>query len=199
MCLGGFFCKRLPFEPVGLRKEDHSHQCEWASSDLLNSWKREEAWICSSFKQGRSFSCALGHQHFWFLGLKTWTGTYTIIYLFHLATPFPSLWTANHETSWSLQLHASIYIHHTYIESINSTSLVAQMVKNLPIMQETQVWSLDQKDPWRREWLPTPLFLPREFGSQRSLVSYSPWVRKEALLSDEHFHFSFIMYYICVC
>ena len=26
-------------------------------------------------------------------------------------------------------------------------------------------------------------------------MSYSPWVREEALLSDEHFHFSFIMYY----
>ena len=31
-------------------------------------------------------------------------------------------------------------------------SLVAQMVKN-PAMQETQVRSLGQEDPWRREWL----------------------------------------------
>ena len=29
------------------------------------------------------------------------------------------------------------------------------MVKNLPAMQETQVQTLDQKIPWRREWLPT--------------------------------------------
>ena len=27
------------------------------------------------------------------------------------------------------------------------------MVKNLPVMQEIQVQSLSQKDPWRREWL----------------------------------------------
>ena len=26
--------------------------------------------------------------------------------------------------------------------------------------------------PWRREWLPTPVFLPGEFHGQRSLVSY---------------------------
>ena len=31
------------------------------------------------------------------------------------------------------------------------------------------------KIPWRREWPPTPEFLPGEFHGQRSLVSYSPW------------------------
>ena len=28
---------------------------------------------------------------------------------------------------------------------------------------------------WRREWLPTPLFLSGKFHSQSSLVGYSPW------------------------
>ena len=37
--------------------------------------------------------------------------------------------------------------------SQNWVSLVAQRVKNLPVMQETQVQSLGQEDPWRREWL----------------------------------------------
>ena len=37
--------------------------------------------------------------------------------------------------------------------SILGTSLVAQVVRNLPAMQETQVWSLE-KIPWRRQWLP---------------------------------------------
>ena len=31
------------------------------------------------------------------------------------------------------------------------TSLVAQLVKNLPVMQETQVRSLGQKDPLEKE------------------------------------------------
>ena len=35
-------------------------------------------------------------------------------------------------------------------------SLVAQMVKTLPSMQETWVGKI----PWRRELLPTPVFLP---------------------------------------
>ena len=34
--------------------------------------------------------------------------------------------------------------------------------------------------PWRRECLPTPVFLPGEFHGQRSLVGYRPWGRKES-------------------
>ena len=34
------------------------------------------------------------------------------------------------------------------------------------------------KIPWRRKWQPTPVFLPREFYGQRSLVGYSPGVWK---------------------
>ena len=31
-----------------------------------------------------------------------------------------------------------------------------------------------RKIPWRREWLPTPVYLPGEFHGQRRLVGYSP-------------------------
>ena len=37
-------------------------------------------------------------------------------------------------------------------------SLMAQLVKNLPAMQETWVGSLGLENPWRRERLPTSLF-----------------------------------------
>ena len=57
-------------------------------------------------------------------------------------------------------------------------SLVAQMVKNPPAMKETWVWS-QEKIPWRREWLPTPVFLPGEFHEQMSLAGYSSWDWKE--------------------
>ena len=36
------------------------------------------------------------------------------------------------------------------------------------------------KIPWRREWLPTPGFLPEEFHGQRRLAGYSPWGRRES-------------------
>ena len=52
-------------------------------------------------------------------------------------------------------------------------SLVAQLVKNLPVMWETWVRSLDW-NPWRRERLPTPVFWPGGFQGL-----YSQWGGKE--------------------
>ena len=44
------------------------------------------------------------------------------------------------------------------------------------------------KIPWRREWLPTLVFLPAGFHGQKSLACYSPWgykrVRREALIKS---------------
>ena len=40
------------------------------------------------------------------------------------------------------------------------------------------------KIPWRRDWLPTPVFLPRELHGQRSLTGYSPWGRKELDMTE---------------
>ena len=51
-------------------------------------------------------------------------------------------------------------------------SLVAQLVKNLPAMQETWVWSLGWEDPWGRERLPTPEFS----GLENSMGSIVHWV-----------------------
>ena len=45
-------------------------------------------------------------------------------------------------------------------------SFVAQLVKNPPAMWETWVLSLDWEDPWRREWQPTPVFLPGKFQAR---------------------------------
>ena len=59
-------------------------------------------------------------------------------------------------TSYSLTCH--IYYCLLFIKA-----LVAQMAKNLPTIQETEVWLLGQENPWRRKWLPTPVFLPEEF------------------------------------
>ena len=47
-------------------------------------------------------------------------------------------------------------------------------------MQETEFQSLDQEDPLKGKWLPTPVFLPGKFHKQRSLAGYNPWVHKES-------------------
>ena len=67
---------------------------------------------------------------------------------------------------------------------VKRSSLVPQLVTNLPAVQETQVRSQGWQDPWRREWQATPVFLPGEFHGQRSLVSYSLWGQKEKDLND---------------
>ena len=57
------------------------------------------------------------------------------------------------------------------------------MVKNPPAMQETWVQSLGNTF-WRREWQPTPVFLPGESHGQRSLVGYSPQSCKESDMTE---------------
>ena len=54
------------------------------------------------------------------------------------------------------------------------------MVKNLPAMQETWVWSLSQEDPLEKEMQSTPVFLPGE-----SLVGYSPWGHNESDMTEQ--------------
>ena len=69
-------------------------------------------------------------------------------------------------------------------------SLVAQMVKNLPPMQETRFDPWVRKIPLRRDWQAAPVFLPGEFHGQRSLVGYSSVGLKE-LDTTERIHFTF--------
>ena len=52
-----------------------------------------------------------------------------------------------------------------YREVIRRASLVAQTVKNLPVMKETWVWFQFGKIPWKKTWQPISVFLPGE----------SPW------------------------
>ena len=43
----------------------------------------------------------------------------------------------------------------------------------------------------RRQWQPTPIFLPGKFHGRRSLVGCSPWGHKESDTTERlHFHFS---------
>ena len=44
-----------------------------------------------------------------------------------------------------------------------------------------------RKIPGRREWLPTPVFLPGEYYGYRSLVGCSPWGHKESNMT-KHSH-----------
>ena len=45
-----------------------------------------------------------------------------------------------------------------------------------------------RKIPWRKEWQPTPVFLPGESHGQRSLAGYSPWDSKESDTTEQLTH-----------
>ena len=59
------------------------------------------------------------------------------------------------------------------------------MVKSLPPMWETRVWSLGKMIHWRRKWQPTPIFLPGKSHGPKSLAGYSPWSHKESGTTEQ--------------
>ena len=66
---------------------------------------------------------------------------------------------------------------------LKTASLIAQLVKNLPAMQETLVRFLGREDPLEKRWLPTPVFLgfPCGSASKESTCErpgFNPWVGK---------------------
>ena len=44
------------------------------------------------------------------------------------------------------------------------------------------------KIPWRRAWLPTPVFFSGKFHGQRILLGYSPWDHKESNTTEQLTH-----------
>ena len=65
--------------------------------------------------------------------------------------------------------------------------MVAQKVKNLPVMRETQIPSLGWEDPLEKEMQPTPVFLPADSYGQR-LAGYSLWGHKESNTTEQLTH-----------
>ena len=83
-------------------------------------------------------------------------------------------WT---EEAGSLQSMGLQRIQHGWMTKHNRASLVAQLVKNLPEMQETQVWFLDWEDP-----------LEKEMATHSSILAWRiPWTEEPVrLLSMGH-------------
>ena len=80
-----------------------------------------------------------------------------------------------------------IVIKHEYYPE-DKTSLVAQVVKNLPAKQEIWVQSLGQEDPLKKEMATHSRILAGKSHGQRNLVGYSAWGRKESD-TTERLHF----------
>ena len=100
---------------------------------------------------------------------------------------------------------ALVYLVNHQVDSLDLflswASLVAQMVKkkkkkkNRVQCGSPRINPWVGKIPWRREWQPTPVFLPGEFHRQRSLAGYSPWGRKE-LDRTEYLTLSLVLVFV---
>ena len=73
----------------------------------------------------------------------------------------------------------SNFINSVRLQGFTRASLVTQLVKNLPAIQETWVQSLGQEDPLENEMAIHSSILPWRIPWTRSLVSYSPWGHRE--------------------
>ena len=63
--------------------------------------------------------------------------------------------------------------------------IVAQMVKNLPAMHETQVRFLGWEDPLEKGMATHSLLLPGEFHGQSNLTGYNPWGCQELHTTEQ--------------
>ena len=57
------------------------------------------------------------------------------------------------------------------------------VVKKLPA-HAGDASSIPMWERWRREWQPTPVFLPGKSHGQRGLAGYSPWCCKESDMTE---------------
>ena len=64
------------------------------------------------------------------------------------------------------------------------------MVKNLPVMWETQIPFLGREDPLEKGMATHLVFLPGEFHGPRSLLGTESWTRQ----SDSFFFFFFFSF-----
>ena len=62
--------------------------------------------------------------------------------------------------------------------------LLAWIIKNLPVVQETWVRSLGWEDSLKKEMAIHSIFLPGESQGKRNLEDYIPWGCKESGMTE---------------
>ena len=167
------------FNPVLLlvSSELRIQPIDWLGHPNTTSWKAVQENLTINI------SIILTSSHL--LSLSPWCHHFKAIVLLILArnlwklVEFSGLCESSH-----LSCSVSICIWWT------KASLVAQVVKNLPAMQETWVQSLGREDPLEKGMETHSSILPGEFHEQRSLEGYSPQGHRESgTTDDKHFHF----------
>ena len=99
------------------------------------------------------------------------------------------------EFLWTALINYNVFSTFSFVNSCKYVnieyklaSLVAQMVKNLPAMQETRVWSLGWKDPLEKE-----MANPLQYSCLENSMDWGAWMQSMGLqkVGLSHGHFSF--------
>ena len=111
------------------------------------------------------------------------------------------------QTMWMIYLFISFCLLQIFI-SVFQAFLVTQIVKCLPTIQETQIWSLCLEDILEKKWQPTPVFLPGKshegFSPEEPVgLQFMGWQRDghDWALTRTHtvfqLHVIYLLNYIC--
>ena len=89
-------------------------------------------------------------------------------------------------TSWLLQAYSLWFISSCHLTPLPKAGLDSKQSACQYRRLKFDPWV--RKIPQRREWQPTPVFLPGESHGQRSLMGYSPWGGKELDMTEQLTH-----------
>ena len=91
--------------------------------------------------------------------------------------------------AWRAAVHGFAKTGHDWVSELNWNSLwafiLAQMLKNLPAVQDIWVWSLGWEDPLEEGLAPLRYSCLENPHGQRSLVGYSPWGHKQSYMTEQ--------------
>ena len=151
-------------------------QCLMGMAVLM--WSVWWCWGCCPLTPGRVFFDHLSGYSapFLYLPVKCWWSV--LEHFFYHAHPF-----------WEISLTCLIFLYSwpEVLPPYSWASLVTQLVKNLPAMQETWVWSLGWEDPLEKRKATHASILAWDF-----LGLYSPWDNKEWDTAEPLFPYSWL-------
>ena len=133
----------------------------WLIDPALLSLFRKWSWWFFTFSWNVFKKCSEVRKH-----CSSLTTSWSWVQSLHL----PGLQTLNHDSHYSF----------TYQGFLGSSAGEKSACK----CRRPWFHSWVRKFPWRKDRLPTPVFLPGEYLWTEELVGYSPWGRKESDMTE---------------
>ena len=164
----GFWVRNLPRagpQRVALGSEHGTTLPEmggWPELGQLSRVTSNRLWVSGRLIWIRSYVYTCPRLTFWVLETSSWAQNLNPLTSFFLSFLAMLLFLFG---NWGLMV-------------LCDSSLVAQLVKYLPTVQETWLWSLGQEDPLEKRMATLSSILAGESHGQRSLAGYNPWVAK---------------------